>query len=190
MSQKYFWTSDYHFNHTNVIQYSNRPFATVQEMNDVMSRNHNSVVGRNDMVFILGDFAFAKPGEIEAIVQQLNGQKYLIFGNHDKTIRKNKQLQSHFVKCVDYLEHTIKLSPTEKQYVVMSHYAHLTWNRKHHGAWMLHGHSHGTLTYPFEGKIMDVGVDVHNYTPISFEQIQQHMSAKNVGVPLDHHVGE
>jgi calcineurin-like phosphoesterase family protein len=51
---------------------------------------------------------------------------------------------------------------------------------------MLHGHSHGTLTYPFPAKMLDVGVDSHGFTPISYEEIKKHMS-NIVTKPVDHH---
>jgi len=37
----YWWTSDYHFSHTNIIRYCNRPFETAEEMNEVIIRGRN-----------------------------------------------------------------------------------------------------------------------------------------------------
>ncbi|MFH1797956.1 MAG: hypothetical protein ABH844_01235 [Candidatus Omnitrophota bacterium] len=54
----YWWISDYHFSHANIIRYSNRPFETVEEMNEVIIRKHNERVKPEDTVFFLGDFIF------------------------------------------------------------------------------------------------------------------------------------
>ena len=57
----------------------------------------------------------------------------------------------------------------------MSHYPMMAWNRHHDGSIMLHGHCHGSMTYPFTGRILDVGVDVHKLAPISIDYILQNM---------------
>ena len=180
-----FWTSDPHFGHANVIKYSNRPFADVEEMEYKLILNWNSKVKPGDEVYILGDMFFCKADNAKSIVRRLNGQKFLIYGNHDKLVRNNKELQAMFNKCADYMEVTVKIGE-EKQPIVMSHYPMLTWNRAHHGSWMLHGHSHGNLCYPFSAKILDVGVDVHNYAPISLDEVAAIMSGFPIN-KIDHH---
>ena len=55
-----FFTSDHHFYHSNIIKYCQRPFHSVEEMNEEMIRRWNSVVGVDDTVYYLGDFSLAK----------------------------------------------------------------------------------------------------------------------------------
>lgn len=79
-----FFTSDNHFFHKNVIGYCKRPFLEVEEMNEKMILNWNTVVMPDDMVYHLGDFSMAaRP--VETITKRLNGIKILINGNHDFT---------------------------------------------------------------------------------------------------------
>ena len=84
--KKIFITSDNHFFHYNIIKYCNRPFKTYQEMNEEMIKKWNSVVGVNDIVLHLGDFAFK--GKAYLIRPRLNGTIILIRGNHDTNINK------------------------------------------------------------------------------------------------------
>lgn len=188
---KYYFTSDTHYGHKNIIRYSNRPFNDVPEMDTKMIENWNSVVKPEDTVFHLGDFAFAEEDRIDWIVSQLNGQKFLIYGNHDKAIKKSKKIQSRFGWCKDYYELYVEDAEVSggKQLIVLCHYAMVVWNKSHRGSWMLHGHSHGNLKYPFIGRIMDAGVDPQGYFPISYDQVKAKMHAiKNVS-NLDHHEG-
>ena len=177
---KYF-TSDTHFGHANIIKYCDRPFSSPVEMDETLIRNWNNTVKPEDTIFHLGDFGFATEDRLKSILSRLNGIKYLILGNHDKTIRRSEDLRTYFVKCTEYLE-----IDEEKIKLILMHYPMLIWNKSHHGAFMLHGHSHGTCKYPFEGRIMDVGVDCHNYHPISFTEVRNKMLKKSVEV-IDHH---
>ena len=56
--QKIFFTSDTHFWHVNIIKYCNRPFETIEEMNETIIEKWNSKISKDDIVFNLGDFAF------------------------------------------------------------------------------------------------------------------------------------
>jgi len=182
------FVSDLHFSHANVIKYCNRPFKSAEEMDYKMIANWNAKVKQSDTIYILGDVFMCDELKAERILDQLNGQKILIYGNHDKVIKRSEALRNKFVKCVDYLEITVPDIDTKhgKQFIVMSHYAMLVWNKSHHGSIMLHGHSHGTLKYPIEGKILDVGVDVHNYSPITYEEVKRIMRTK-ISQFIDHH---
>lgn len=84
-----FFTSDTHFNHTNILQYCNRPFKTIDQMNETIITNWNRVVGPDDVIFHLGDFCLGGAEEWNKILNRLNGRIYLVLGNHDlKNIRQ------------------------------------------------------------------------------------------------------
>jgi calcineurin-like phosphoesterase family protein len=184
-----FFTSDTHFSHTNVIKYCKRPFQDSTEMDETMIANWNAKVSPTDLVYHLGDFVFSDENYAEKILKRLNGRKILVYGNHDKVIKRNQNVQAQFEKCVDYLEIVIQdkdAGPRGHQPITLCHFPMLVWNKSRHGAWMLHGHSHGSLTYPFEAKILDVGVDSHDYSPISYNEVKQIMKQKSF-TSINHH---
>lgn len=80
--QRIFFTSDLHFGHQNIIRFCNRPWKTTDEMEEALIENWNSVVTDDDIVFDLGDFAFAPNSKWKEILGELNGQHHLIVGNH------------------------------------------------------------------------------------------------------------
>ena len=82
-SKNIFFISDPHFGHQNIIKYCDRPFKTTDEMNEFIVNRWNCFVKKDDIVFILGDIAFGGAGLFDQIMPKLNGQKYLILGNHD-----------------------------------------------------------------------------------------------------------
>lgn len=68
-----------------MIRMQNRPFANADEMNRMLIENYNSVVHKNDTVYLLGDICFRIGIEkANELIASLKGKKYLIRGNHDK----------------------------------------------------------------------------------------------------------
>lgn len=189
MTTKIWFTADTHFNHAKIVEYSNRPFADVTEMTETIVANWNSRVSRGDTVYHLGDFALSNSRKdvdlIDDLLSRLNGNKWLIKGNHDRDqVTKNRR----WSKVAPYHEIKLDLGGIHKQRIVMCHYAMRVWNQMHRGAWMLHGHSHGNLT-DIGGKIMDVGVDCHAFHPIGIEQIAAYMVDRQI-LTVDHHTAE
>lgn len=170
MSRKFF-TSDLHFGHNNILKYENRPFKDINEMDNQLIRNWNAVVGKNDEVYILGDVSFHKdPHKTLNILRKLNGRKYLILGNHDKQIIKDSKLREQFEWVQDYSKITI-----DGIKVVMFHFPIQVWDERHHNAIHLYGHIHSNvgkhiMEYDIPNSY-NVGIDVNNYTPVSFEEI-------------------
>jgi len=81
-------TGDQHFGHANIISFCQRPFTSVEEMDEALITNWNNTVKRTDKVFILGDLSFYNPDKTAAIVYRLKGYKVLILGNHDRQSAK------------------------------------------------------------------------------------------------------
>jgi calcineurin-like phosphoesterase family protein len=89
---KVFVWSDQHFGHKNIIKYSNRPFDDTDHMRETMIRNHNEVVGPDDVCIWVGDVAFLRDELANEILHRLNGYKILVVGNHDMQKKKLKKL--------------------------------------------------------------------------------------------------
>lgn len=152
--RKVWFISDTHFSHPNVVRYSNRPFADAREMDDTIVAGWRERVAPDDLVYHLGDFSFGKSERTKEIMAQLTGQIHLVLGNHDTSL-KPKVLEL-FASVQNYVE---LFFPWANERVVLQHYPIERWNRRHHGAWHLHGHSHGTR--PAIPGRLDVGVDGH-----------------------------
>lgn len=181
-----YFTSDTHFGHANIIKYCKRPFSSVEEMDNTLIANWNSVVQPDDEVYHLGDFTFYKDAQkIHNILKRLQGSKFFIWGNHDKQFDKYPALLEHFVWDMDYYELKTPGNPP----VVLLHYPILVWNGAHHGAIHLHGHDHGGVDYLDRVTTrMDVGVDAegNNYLPVSLDEVVRRMKTRKYE-PMDHH---
>ncbi len=79
-----YFIADTHFGHKNIIEYENRPFGNVEEMDKVLTKNWNNTVSEADTVFMLGDFSFYGKEKTMNICKSLNGKKILVMGNHDE----------------------------------------------------------------------------------------------------------
>jgi calcineurin-like phosphoesterase family protein len=172
----YFFTSDYHFGHKNVLRHDSRPFPDIDTHDEALIENHNKVVKNGDQVYLIGDLAYRNTKTIEGYVKRLNGTLHFIRGNHDdKGAWKYRNL---FASANEALY--LRLND-ERMY--MSHYSMRVWRNSHHGSWHLFGHSHGQMgTCPCchagEGKVLDVWVGGHNYTPWHFDEIREYMKAR------------
>lgn len=214
MTQEIYFTSDTHYGHGNIIKYSNRPFLnqfeqheydkakqnlsstefrefdrkfrisreSIINMDETMIKNYNAKVPPGAEVYIVGDFSFHKDvNHTISILKRLNGNKHLVCGNHDRDCLRDAGFRACFASIRDLLE--IK---HDGQHIVLCHYAMRVWNKSHRGAWQLYGHSHGSLKDDPNSLSIDVGVDCHNYTPISFSDVKRIMAKKNYQ-PIDHH---
>ena len=183
--QNIWFTSDHHFGHANIIRFSGRPYADVEEMNATLIENWNAVVGQNDLVYHLGDIFLTTPVLAQQIRRRLHGKIHLIRGNHDKTA-EGMTGAFEWIKDLYELKIADDDAPNGKQRIILCHYAMRVWNKSHHGAWHLYGHSHGSLPDDPHSLSFDAGVDCHFYMPIGYERVKRIMAGKTF-VPIDHH---
>ena len=162
------FTSDTHFGHAAVINLCNRPFTSVDEMDQEIVERWNAAVRPGDTVWHLGDFAHkCRPDRVNWIFSRLNGTKHLIVGNHDK--RPAKELGWKSV-------HDLVELDVAGQRIVLCHYAMRTWPGAgpRGKAIHLHGHSHGSM--PGSRHSLDVGVDSVGFTPLRLGNILNEMA--------------
>lgn len=176
------FTSDTHFGHENIIKYCNRPFKDVKEMNQRLVDNWNAVVPKDGMVFHLGDFAMGlNVKSVMHILNSLNGNIVLCCGNHEGDVLTKKHTRDLFHSIHGYLD--IKILDEEVsdgfQRITLCHYPMITWNHEHRGSWQLYGHLHKGLN--FKPTQLEVGVDCHNYDPISYEQVKVLITKQHLG---------
>jgi calcineurin-like phosphoesterase family protein len=155
-----FFTADTHFGDHRTINIQRRPFATVADMDAALVANWNAVVGPDDAVWHLGDVA-RRPGDVPALLGQLNGRKHLIRGNNDPDATV---AAIGWASVADYAEIEV-----EGRTFVLCHYPFRSWNRQHRGAINLHGHSHGRLK-PM-ARQYDVGVDPNGFAPVALAHL-------------------
>lgn len=175
------FSSDWHIGHSNILAYSKRPFESIGDHDEYLIRQQNAMVKPGDNFYLLGDFALCDEARAVKFAKRLTGQKFIVWGNHDKNLRKSKEFCDQWIWQKDLTQIDV-----EGQKIILCHYAMRTWNQSHRGSWNLHGHSHGSLPDDPNCLQLDVGVDCWNYFPVSFEHIQKRM-AKKTWKAIDHH---
>lgn len=177
---KTFFASDYHLGHANVIKYDKRPFKDVWEMDEEIIKRHNDVVFPGDDFYFLGDFCFNN--RAEEYIQRLNGNKFFIKGNHDRS-----EIVKQYKKYGTYLGELAEVV-VNSQRIILCHYAMRVWNKSHRGVWHLYGHSHHSLPDNKDSLSFDVGINGagYNYTPLEFADVAKIMS-KKTWKSIDHH---
>ncbi len=176
-----FYTSDLHLCHENVLKFEpeSRPFNNIDEMNEAIIRYWNAKVKPGDEVYILGDFCFDTKGDrANNFLRRLNGQKFLVKGNHDAFLKGKYFDLNLFGWVKDYAEikDTVK---GEEVSVILFHYPIAVWNRKQYGAYHLFGHIHSNKSngsyHPLEFNLGDrafnVGADVRDLAPVTLEEL-------------------
>lgn len=164
------FTADYHLGHANIIKYCHRPFKDLDEMNKTITRNHNSRVKEDDIIYHIGDFCFKNSliirGEGDnkkAITYEhfLNGKIIHILGNHDKNNSVKDKILS---ATLFYHNHNILLTHIPPMHeaeipdfcdIVFCGHVHEKWE----------------ITYLNDIPIVNVGVDVWKFMPVNINEI-------------------
>lgn len=177
---KTFFTSDLHFGHFNILRFDNRPFNSVQEMDEAMITLWNETVLPIDTVYILGDVSWYDDATTAKILARLNGRKILVAGNHDQlgplTTKQYAEIHKSY--------HEIRSGNGNK--VVLSHYPIHFFNGQRRNAIMLYGHLHNSrideslarkMTQMVKDELgidfvmVNVGCMLWNYIPRTLDEL-------------------
>ena len=150
------FTADTHFGHENIIKYCKRPFKSTKIMNDTLIRNWNQRVKKNDLVIFLGDFCHTKDAP-ETYLQYLNGHITFIKGNHDHNNSLNTPIEYLVVKQANLYAFCVH-DPRDFN---NSFYLNLT----------AHVHEKWKVRKIYNCYLVNVGVDVWNYSPTNINEI-------------------
>jgi len=180
-----FFTSDTHFWHKNIIKYCDRPFKSVQEMNDTIVANWDAKVPKTGIVFVVGDFAMnCSIQQIIDVRKRLNGRIILIRGNHDDDVIKANDKENIFEEVhtrLDIRIFTMHEDASDYIDIELNHFPSITWNNSHKGAYQAFGHCHSKKPIPGQSVFQhDVGVDGNNFTPMSAGEFMQVISKRRL----------
>lgn len=173
MSHNIFFISDTHFSHKRICEFIRedgitpvRHWNDVEQMNEDLISNWNSVVKTNDKVYHLGDVCMNKRNL--NIVERLNGNKELILGNHDSFH------WSEYTKYFKNLHGTLKVDSFILTHVPIHIDSITNWCLAN-----IHGHIHEKVIN--HHKYFNVSVENINYTPISIEDLKSKI-LKNLAI--------
>jgi len=201
-------TSDLHFGHSNIIGFCQRPFVDPEHMNEMLIEKWNEEVQPGDTVYILGDFALGTIADTLPLAARLNGEKILLPGNHDRVWCGGKPAQIErfteaYARYFDVINNTAdnmvgELLLSTGEYAIMSHFPYVgdshedqdrfsAWRPDDYGEVLLHGHVHDSWTIKRSPKgtlMINVGVDVWDYKPVSLGIIEAIIEEQGVNVPI------
>ena len=192
-----FFTSDQHFSHARINELAGRPFSSVEEMNETIIERWNERITDGDLVFVLGDVVMGTFVESIKLIERLNGVKLLIPGNHDRVhptyqISDKKRVEAYEL----YRSVGFRILPLTTFYTtgtgipfMLSHFPyegdshdqdrHVEYRPERNPdiEWLVHGHVHEK--WKINGKQINVGVDVWDFYPVSYDEIQNLIKANS-----------
>lgn len=160
-----YYVADTHFLYEPVLR--ERPFETVEQMDEALIERWNAVVTDEDTVYHLGDIGY-NDGRVPCrILERLKGHKHLIRGNHDTGYVDAQLLYRYFETVADFYE-----IDDGDSHILLSHYPML-YNKR---GYMIHGHLHGAGG-PFHEilrglpRVLNAGVDVNAFRPVTLAEL-------------------
>ena len=162
--------ADPHFGHEKVLRLCNRPFETIEQMNETLIYNWNRRVTGSDNIYIVGDMFF-RCEDPESILMRLHGKKHLLVGNHDSSWMGKIKLEKYF-KSVELMA----ITSTGTHAVTLCHYPLLSWKHAR-TSYMIHGHIHANTDMDFwplllaRENVLNAGVDLNGFQPVTLEEL-------------------
>ena len=157
--KKTWFIADLHLGHQKIIDFELRPFKTLEEMDEAIVENWNSVVGDNDDIFVLGDFSFYDKEKTTEICKKLKGRKILIMGCHDE------ESVSYYMECG--FEEVYNYPIIYREFFMLSHKPlYINTNMPYAN---IFGHVHSNVMYKtYSSQSACVCVERTSYYPLDF----------------------
>jgi len=182
--QRKLYIADWHYGHKNAIAFDNRPFSNTDDMDAELVRRWNEAVRPCDSVYVIGDMFWCTEDKALPILKELNGQKFLIRGNHDRN--NNSKFIHQFAKVSGYME-----VDDNGNRIVLCHYPIPCFKNHMYGWYHFYGHVHTSLEWNITQKCISDLIATENapcnainvgammpymdYTPRTFEEIAAHI---------------
>jgi calcineurin-like phosphoesterase family protein len=178
------FTADLHLGHGNIIGYCDRPWPDVAAMNAALVERWNDTVSPDDIVWVLGDLAMGSIDDSLALVAALPGRKLLLAGNHDRCWAGHgnraepwvaRYLDAGFAEIhqgelhLDVGGHRVLACHFPYRGDSHDHDRYVNARPVDRGEWLLHGHVHERWRH--DGRMLNVGVDVWDFRPVSEAQL-------------------
>lgn len=216
VNQRIFVFSDPHYGHKNIVRgvsewrdkdgnvevKRTRDFTTLEKMNSAIVNNINEVVGQDDILICLGDWAFGGHENIGVFRERIICKNLIhIVGNHDDHLINDKYNYSRFFTSIhselhltvdfEFNPHTTIYQKFTRRFF-LHHYPCASWRDLKDGVIHLHGHNHlpSNLKMGHKGKYIDVGIDGNDFKPYDLLDIVKIMETQEIGklvLPFDHH---
>lgn len=167
------YTADTHFGHYNIIEHDNRPFTSVEEMDNFIINAWNNSVSNTDDIYILGDLCYKSKIKPYEYLEKLKGNLHFIIGNHDNAVLKDKRALDRFVS-VDKLLHI----EDNGKHIILCHYPMIEWDGYFRDWYHIYAHVHNNLNRAYnimkhEKRALNAGCMINNYIPVTFKQLQE-----------------
>lgn len=162
-----YFISDLHLGHKNIINYCNRPFLSVEDMDKQIVERWNMKVGIHDKVYILGDITLEE--EKVSTIKELNGEKHLIIGNHDYCYL-DKIVELKCFKSISYME----IINLDGKIITLSHFPMPAFI----GEYLIYGHVHNNFKdknwkmVRKKPNTLNACVEINDYEPVTFDELK------------------
>lgn len=167
--------SDHHFNHENIIEYTDRPFTDLSDMNTYMEQRWEEIVGDDDVVLYGGDIVMGSGDVAVERVTSLPGTFLYVQGNHDGSLNA-EQLPFPMVEDTIVQHDGYRFWYTHRPENVPD-----DWTE-----WVLHGHTHNKDPFiDYDNRRVNVCVEAVDYTPVPLPQLTKALSSMGNGEQAD-----
>jgi len=181
LSIRKFTTADLHLGHGKIRNYESlrAKFSSVEEMDNYLIKRWNSVVSPIDHVYLLGDVSFHDDEKTKELIDQMNGVKHLILGNHDKDRSWPKWIKCGFAS----VQSELILQAAKDLRLKFSHYPYVGDNAnegrfldkrpvKQEGTWLVHGHMHSKGSkFDEKNEQICVSGELWDFKPVNIDNI-------------------